>query len=76
MYVCIGMQNREVIEQVQRGYRMARPRDCPEAIYQTQITCWDVKAEVRPTFEYLYHYFDDYFVSSEGSYKDPNTRNC
>ncbi|KRY39640.1 Tyrosine-protein kinase Fyn [Trichinella spiralis] len=63
-----GMQNREVIEQVERGYRMPRPRDCAEAMYEVMLQTWDATPENRPTFEYLYHFFDDYFVSVQPSY--------
>uniref|UniRef100_A0A5S6QFI7 Tyrosine-protein kinase n=1 Tax=Trichuris muris TaxID=70415 RepID=A0A5S6QFI7_TRIMR len=63
-----GMQNREVIEQVENGYRMPRPRDCPQAMYDVMRQTWDSKPEDRPTFEYLYHFFDDYFVSVQPSY--------
>ena len=66
------MQNREVIEQIERGYRMPRPKDCPEHIYRTMLECWDALAEKRPTFEHLFHFFDDYFVNVEPNYVPPS----
>ncbi|XP_046355449.2 tyrosine-protein kinase SRK2-like [Haliotis rufescens] len=65
-----GMSNRDVLDQVEKGYRMPRPRLCPEGAYDTMLKCWDKKADNRPTFEYLFTYFDDFFISSEGSYKE------
>ena len=66
----IGMTNRDVLEQVERGYRMAKPRICPESMFEVMLQCWNKKAEERPTFEYLFNFFDDYFISTEPSYKD------
>lgn len=72
-YGCVpypGMTNRDVLEQVERGYRMAKPRICPESMFEVMLQCWNKKAEERPTFEYLFNFFDDYFISTEPSYKD------
>jgi len=36
------MHNREVIEAVDRGYRMpCPPRDTPSQIYELMLKCWD-----------------------------------
>lgn len=77
-YICInyillsGMQNREVLEQVDRGYRQPKPARCPDSMYEMMLKCWDKKAANRPTFEYLFNFFDDYFISTEPNYKDPD----
>lgn len=65
-----GMPNREVLEQVERGYRMNKPRNCPDSMYDIMKKCWDKVSQNRPTFEYLYNFFDDYFVSTEPNYKE------
>ncbi|UYV81746.1 hypothetical protein LAZ67_20002185 [Cordylochernes scorpioides] len=66
------MHNREVIEQVERGYRMPKPAhcECPDSVYSVMLQCWEADPEKRPTFEFLFGYFDDYFVSTEPSYRD------
>lgn len=64
------MANREVLEQVERGYRMSKPLHCPDPIYEIMLKMWDKNASNRPTFEFLFTFFDDYFVSTEPSYKE------
>lgn len=68
-----GMHNREVVEQVEIGYRMPMPKSCPEQIYtEVLLKCWDKSPERRPTFDHLFHFFDDYFVSSQPNYVPPS----
>lgn len=67
-----GMHNKEVIEQVQKGYRIPRPTncDCPEEVYRIMLDCWHSDPDKRPTFEFLTTFFDNYAVSTEQSYRD------
>ncbi|CAD5206436.1 unnamed protein product [Bursaphelenchus okinawaensis] len=58
-----GMHNREVIEQVEQGYRMPCPKNCPPEVYEHMLKCWHQLPEKRPTFSYLYNYFDDFYRS-------------
>ncbi|KAH3696450.1 hypothetical protein DPMN_083915 [Dreissena polymorpha] len=64
------MTNREVINQVENGYRMPRPSKCSPAMYEIMVKCWDKRPEERPTFEYLFNFFDDYFIATEPSYQE------
>nr|XP_043894132.1 proto-oncogene tyrosine-protein kinase Src isoform X1 [Solea senegalensis] len=64
-----GMVNREVLDQVERGYRMPCPADCPESMHELMLTCWRKEAEERPTFEYLQGFLEDYFTSTEPQYQ-------
>uniref|UniRef100_A0A667ZJK4 Tyrosine-protein kinase n=1 Tax=Myripristis murdjan TaxID=586833 RepID=A0A667ZJK4_9TELE len=64
-----GMNNREVLEQVERGYRMACPQDCPISLHELMIQCWKKDAEERPTFEYLQAFLEDYFTATEPQYQ-------
>lgn len=67
-----GMRNNEVIEQVQRGYRLPKPTncDCPQEVYNQMKDCWQTDPDKRPTFEYLTEFFENYNVSIEQSYRD------
>lgn len=64
------MTNRDVLDQIERGYRMSRPDICPESMYEIMLKCWDKKAEERPTFEFLFNFFDDYFIATEPNYRE------
>lgn len=67
-----GMHGREVIEQVEKGYRMPKPTShcIPDEIYQYMLSCWDARPENRPTFEFLTHYFEGFNVTSEIPYRE------
>ncbi|XP_037385952.1 tyrosine-protein kinase Fer isoform X1 [Talpa occidentalis] len=45
-----GMTNQQAREQVERGYRMSAPQNCPEDIFKIMMKCWDYKPEQRPKF--------------------------
>ncbi|KAK2846281.1 hypothetical protein Q7C36_011135 [Tachysurus vachellii] len=64
-----GMNNREVLEQVERGYRMQSPVDCPASLYELMLQCWKQNAEERHTFEYLQAFLEDYFTATEPQYQ-------
>lgn len=66
------MHSREVIEQIERGYRMPKPssHQLPDSIYSLMLNCWEAIPEKRPTFEFLNHYFESFSVTSEVPYKD------
>ncbi|XP_067867845.1 tyrosine-protein kinase Fgr isoform X5 [Heterodontus francisci] len=64
-----GMNNREVLEQVERGYRMPCPTACPGSLHDLMIQCWKKDPEERPTFEYLQSFLEDYFTATEPQYQ-------
>ena len=57
-----GMNNRQVLEAIDRGYRMPPPDNCPDALYNIMLSCWKCNADDRPTFEFLKYQLEDYFV--------------
>lgn len=54
-----GMSNTEVLEKIQIGYRMPKPIDCPEHLYNIMLECWQSQPEKRPTFETLMWQLED-----------------
>uniref|UniRef100_A0A8C8TCD1 Tyrosine-protein kinase n=1 Tax=Peromyscus maniculatus bairdii TaxID=230844 RepID=A0A8C8TCD1_PERMB len=64
-----GMVNREVLEQVERGYRMPCPQGCPESLHEFMNLCWKKDPDERPTFEYIQSFLEDYFTATEPQYQ-------
>uniref|UniRef100_A0A4W3JL20 Tyrosine-protein kinase n=1 Tax=Callorhinchus milii TaxID=7868 RepID=A0A4W3JL20_CALMI len=64
-----GMVNREVLEQVERGYRMPCPQGCPDSLHELMKQCWKKDADERPTFEYIQSFLEDYFTATEPQYQ-------
>ncbi|XP_042632996.1 tyrosine-protein kinase Fyn-like isoform X3 [Cyprinus carpio] len=64
-----GMNNREVLEQVERGYRMPSPQGCPASLHELMLQCWRKDPDERHTFEYLQSFLEDYFTATEPQYQ-------
>lgn len=66
-----GMTNAEVLQQVERGYRMPKPVDCNDLLYAIMLDCWKSEPAERPTFETLQWRLEDFFVNSDATdYQD------
>ncbi|KAM4625151.1 tyrosine-protein kinase Lck [Polymixia lowei] len=65
-----GMSNPEVIQNLEQGYRMPRPEDCPEGLYNVMSLCWTENPENRPTFEYLRSVLEDFLTATERQYQE------
>ena len=63
-----GMTNGEVLQKVERGYRMPCPTNTPEPLYQIMLDCWKHDPANRPTFEALQFRLEDYFVIDGSQY--------
>lgn len=68
-----GMNNAEVLQQIDKGYRMPPPTGCPELLYQIMLDTWKFSPEDRPTFETLQWRLEDFFVSSEANYNEADS---
>ncbi|CAG09909.1 unnamed protein product, partial [Tetraodon nigroviridis] len=64
-----GMSNPEVIQQLERNYRMPKPDNCSDGLYSIMLLCWREKPEDRPTFEYLRSVLEDFFTATERQYQ-------
>ncbi|XP_016125434.1 tyrosine-protein kinase Lck-like [Sinocyclocheilus grahami] len=65
-----GMTNPEVIANLERGYRMPCPDNCPEDLYDIMKHCWTENPDNRPTFEYLRSVLEDFFTATERQYQE------
>lgn len=64
-----GMSNPEVIQNLERGYRMPQPDNCPEELYKLMLQCWRDNPKQRPTFEFLKGVLEDFFTATEVQYE-------
>ena len=48
-----GMTNAEVLRQVDQGYRLPQPTNCPVSLYTIMRDCWHAQPETRPSFTTL-----------------------
>lgn len=55
------MTDPEVLKQVEHGYRMPAPPNCPQNLYDIMKECWNAEAKERPTFESLKEKFKTYY---------------
>jgi len=47
---------------------MPPPDNCPDALYNIMLSCWERKPDNRPTFKYLQCQLEDYFVAESEEY--------
>lgn len=68
-----GMSHPQVIYEVKENlYRMPRPQGmCTEAYYAMMQKCWHEDPYQRPTFDSLYHFYNDYFINTQPCYRNP-----
>ncbi|XP_056435406.1 ephrin type-A receptor 3 isoform X2 [Gadus chalcogrammus] len=52
------MSNQDVIKAVDEGYRLPPPMDCPAALYQLMLDCWQKERNNRPKFEHIVSILD------------------
>ncbi|NXI61362.1 FRK kinase, partial [Anseranas semipalmata] len=49
----VGMPGHQVIQMLDKGYRLPQPETCPKALYELMLQCWSREASERPTFKAL-----------------------
>ena len=43
-----------VLDEALMGYRLEKPKHCPQDVYDVMWKCWNSKSEERPAFTTLY----------------------
>jgi RIO-like serine/threonine protein kinase len=49
-----GMSNNEAREQVENGYRLPAPSNCPNEVYNVMLGCWAYDEDDRPNFHTIH----------------------
>ena len=65
-----GIKKQDIINLVKGGYRHAQPEGCPDVVYHVLLRCWSEDPNERPTFGFLYNFFDTVTVINEGNQED------
>ncbi|KAM6987026.1 ephrin type-A receptor 5 [Aplochiton taeniatus] len=52
------MSNQDVIKAVEESYRLPAPMDCPSALYQLMMDCWQRERGGRPKFDLIVSLLD------------------
>lgn len=68
-----GMTNAEVLHQVEHGYRMPAPPNCPQTLYEIMLECWRKEEMERPTFETLQWKLEEFFNIEGNDYKEASS---
>ena len=58
------MTDAEVLEQLQCGYRMPQPDECPTALYHVMCDCWQETPRNRPSFKELQWELGKFLITS------------
>ena len=67
-----GMSHPQVIYEVKENkYRMPKPQGlCTDGYYSIMLRCWHEDPDERPTFDALYHIFNDFFIGGQQNYRN------
>eukprot|EP01119_Soliformovum_irregulare_P017099 TRINITY_DN502_c2_g1_i1.p1 TRINITY_DN502_c2_g1~~TRINITY_DN502_c2_g1_i1.p1 ORF type:complete len:788 (-),score=134.62 TRINITY_DN502_c2_g1_i1:13-2376(-) len=65
-----GMSNRETTEYVSEGGRLKQPKECPDAVYEMVMRCWDHEPEKRPTFSEIVKTVEKIIADMGGTIKE------
>ena len=65
-----GIKKQDIINLIKGGYRHGQPEGCPDVVYHVLLRCWSEDPNDRPTFGFLYNFFDTVTVINEGNQED------
>uniref|UniRef100_A0A8B9FIC8 Tyrosine-protein kinase n=1 Tax=Amazona collaria TaxID=241587 RepID=A0A8B9FIC8_9PSIT len=63
-----GMLGHQVVQMLDKGYRLPQPKTCPAPLYELMLQCWSAEAGERPTFEALCGQLECYFEADSSAY--------
>ena len=68
------MIERAISLNLQQGYRLPAPMECPEAVYQLMLDCWQKERNHRPSFASIVHTLDSLIRSPDALSKVAQNR--
>jgi ephrin-B len=68
--------NQDVIKAIEKGYRLPAPMDCPEAIHQLMLDCWQKERAHRPSFSSIVKTLDKLICCPETLRKIAASQAC
>ena len=69
------MNNAQVVEALQTGYRMPCPPDCPDGLFEIMTECWGSDPDSRPTFESILYQLENFFTDPKNRHLCPDQVN-
>lgn len=66
-----GVELAQVLDKIETGYRMPKPKGCPDEVYVLMKKCWSWEDKDRPTFKEIRAQLEGMFPSgniTEGIY--------
>lgn len=67
-FLLAGMPGHQVVQMLDKGYRLPQPKTCPAPLYELMLQCWNAEAGGRPTFEALCGQLECYFEADSSAY--------
>ena len=62
-----AMNNVEVLDKINEGYRLPIPAQCPKPIYDLMLQCWNKNPNERPSFKALFTTLDELYEGPRDS---------
>ncbi|CAB4014881.1 ephrin type-A receptor 5 isoform X5, partial [Paramuricea clavata] len=63
--------NTKVMKEVENGFRLPPPKDCPRGIHNLMLSCWKANRSERPKFEHISQVMNGWIRSPETINEDP-----
>jgi hypothetical protein len=64
------MTNAEVLRQVDQGYRLPQPTNCPASLYTIMRECWHAQPENRPSFSTLQYRLENEYTGENPEFSN------
>ncbi|CAF4540804.1 unnamed protein product [Rotaria sp. Silwood1] len=65
-----GMTNAEVLRQVDQGYRLPQPQNCPLSLYTIMRECWHAQPDNRPSFSTLQYRLENEYTGENPEFSN------